>query len=102
MSRQRFEELVEQALDELPDWLAPFLAEVAVTVEDEPPAGEEDIYGLFEGPDLGDDATGMLPPLITLFRRPLVEDFGDDEAALRREVRITVAHELAHRFGFGE
>ena len=102
ISAERFEALVEQALDELPGWLAPYLAEVAITIEDEPPEGEGDLYGLFEGPELGDDPTGMLPPLITLFRRSLVEDFGHDERALRREVQVTVAHELAHRFGFDE
>ena len=40
--------------------------------------------------------------MITLFRVPLVEDFGDDLDELRREVQITVAHELAHLFGFDE
>jgi predicted Zn-dependent protease with MMP-like domain len=98
----RFEQLVEEALDGLPAWLAPYLDQVAVQVEDEPPPGEEDVYGFFEGPELGDDPTGQLPPVITLFRRPLVEDFGDDAEELRHEVRVTVVHELAHRFGFDE
>jgi predicted Zn-dependent protease with MMP-like domain len=101
-SRIQFEQLVSDALDALPPWLQPFLDEVAVVVEDDPPPGEDDLYGLYEGPELGDDPTGSLPPMITLFRRPLVDDYGDEPAALRREVQITVAHELAHRFGFGE
>jgi predicted Zn-dependent protease with MMP-like domain len=100
--RRRFEQLVADALDALPQWLAPYLAEIAVVVEDEPPPGEDDLYGLYEGPELGDDPTGQPPGVITLFRRPLVEDFGDDPRALRREIAITVAHELAHRFGFDE
>jgi predicted Zn-dependent protease with MMP-like domain len=102
ISRADFEQLVSEALDALPGWLQPFLDEVAVVVEDDPPEGEDDLYGLYEGPELGDDPTGFLPPMITLFRRPLVEDYGDEPAALRREVQITVAHELAHRFGFDE
>jgi predicted Zn-dependent protease with MMP-like domain len=97
-----FETLVRDALDAFPDWLAPYLARVSVQIEERPPRGEEDTYALFDGPALGDDPVGQLPPVITLFRRPLVEDFADDPEELRREVQITVAHELAHLFGFGE
>ena len=96
-----FDVLVRDALDSLPDWLAPYLARVSVQVDERPPPGEE-CYALFDGPALGNDPVGQLPPVITLFRRPLVEDFGHDPAELRREVQITVAHELAHLFGFGE
>jgi predicted Zn-dependent protease with MMP-like domain len=100
-ARQRFEALVADALDGLPDWLAPYLDEVAVQVEDDPPRGQS-LYGLYEGVPLGKDPTGSLPPTITLFRRPLERDFGRDPARLRDQVRITVAHEVAHHFGFGE
>jgi predicted Zn-dependent protease with MMP-like domain len=99
---EAFETLVRDALDDFPDWLAPYLAGVSVQIEERPPRGEEDVYALFDGPALGDDPVGQLPPVITLFRRPLVDDFGHDPAELRREVQITVAHELAHLFGFDE
>ena len=95
-------QLVRDALDTLPPWLAPFLERISVQVEERPPPGEEDVYALFDGPALGDDPVGHLPPVITLFRQPLEEDFGDDPAELRREVQITVAHEVAHLFGIGE
>ena len=97
-----FENLVRDALDSLPGWLAPYLARISVQIDERPPRGEEDTYALFDGPALGDDPVGQLPPVITLFRLPLVDDFGHDPALLRREVQITVAHELAHLFGFGE
>ena len=97
-----FEQLVADAMDALPGWLAPYLDGVAIQVADAPPAGDRDLYGLYEGIPLGEDPTGALPPVITVFRRPLVEDFGDDAEELRREVQITVAHELAHHFGFDE
>jgi predicted Zn-dependent protease with MMP-like domain len=99
---EAFEALVRDALDALPDWLAPYLARISVQIEERPPRGEDDTYALFDGPALGDDPVGQLPPVITLFRRPLVEDFGHDPEVLRREVQITVAHELAHLFGFDE
>ena len=39
---------------------------------------------------------------ISIYRRPLVEDFGDDPTRLQEEIRITVLHELAHYFGIDE
>ncbi len=101
-SPEAFESLVRDALDSLPGWLAPYLARISVQIDERPPPGEGDVYAFFDGPALGDDPVGQLPPVITLFRRPLVDDFGHDPAVLRREVQITVAHELAHLFGFGE
>jgi predicted Zn-dependent protease with MMP-like domain len=101
-SADAFETLVRDALDTLPDWLAPYLARISVQIDDHPPPGEDDVYAFFDGPALGDDPVGQLPPVITLFRVPLVEDFGDDLDELRHEVQITVAHELAHLFGFDE
>ena len=97
-----FDELVRDALDALPGWRAPYLARISVQIEDRPGPGEDDAYAIFEGPALGDDPVGQLPPVITLFQEPLEEDFGHDPKELRREVQITVAHELAHLFGFDE
>jgi predicted Zn-dependent protease with MMP-like domain len=89
-----FEEHVRVALDALPADLARRLENVAVVVEEENPE-EPDIYGLFDEPE-------YLPARIAIYRRPLVEDFGHDPAALEREIRITVLHELAHYFGIDE
>jgi predicted Zn-dependent protease with MMP-like domain len=90
----RFEHHVRSALDSLPPGIAGALENVAVVVEEENPE-EPDIYGLFDEPP-------YLPARIAIYRRPLVEDFGDDPAALEREIRITVLHELAHYFGIDE
>jgi predicted Zn-dependent protease with MMP-like domain len=89
-----FDAHVRRALDSLPPDLARKLENVAVVVEDE--NGEEpDLYGLFEQPE-------YLPARITVYRRPLQEEFGADPAALEEEIRITVLHELAHYFGIDE
>jgi predicted Zn-dependent protease with MMP-like domain len=98
----RFDELVREALDELPDWVAPYLNEIAVEVSDHADPGEGDLYGLYEGVPVGGDPTGSLPPLITIFRDPLVRDFGRDPARLAHEVRVTVMHEVAHHFGIDD
>jgi predicted Zn-dependent protease with MMP-like domain len=89
-----FEQHVRAALDTLPPELARGLENVAVVVEEQN-ADEPDLYGLFDEPE-------YLPARISIYRRPLVEDFGDDPAALEREIRITVLHELAHYFGIDE
>jgi len=89
-----FEGHVQAALDSLPPELAHRLKNVAVVIEEENP-DEPDIYGLFDEPE-------YLPARIAIYRRPLVEDFGDDPAALEHEIRVTVLHELAHYFGIDE
>jgi predicted Zn-dependent protease with MMP-like domain len=89
-----FEEHVRRALDSLPPDLAGKLENVAVVVEDENPE-EPDLFGLFDEPE-------YLPARITVYRRPLQEEFGDDPAALEQEIRITVLHEVAHYFGIDE
>ena len=89
-----FEERVQVALDGLPPDLAAGLKNVAVVVEEENPE-EPDILGLFE-------EEPYLPAKVTVYRRPLEEDFGDDTEELERQIRITVLHELAHYFGIDE
>jgi predicted Zn-dependent protease with MMP-like domain len=100
--RRSFDEHVRAALDLLPSQIAAALDNVAVVVEDEHP-DDPDLYGLYEGiplPERGDMA-GALPDRITIFRRPLEEDF-DDPAELEEEIRVTVLHELGHYFGLDE
>ncbi|MDQ2969177.1 MAG: metallopeptidase family protein [Actinomycetota bacterium] len=89
-----FEEHVRRALDELPPDLARRLENVAVVVEDEHP-GEPDLFGLFE-------EAPYLPAKVTIYRRPLEEEFGHDPNELEHEIRTTVLHELAHYFGIDE
>jgi predicted Zn-dependent protease with MMP-like domain len=89
-----FEQHVQRALDALPPDLARGLENVAVVVEDENPQ-EPDLFGLFE-------EVPYMPAKVTIYRRPLEEDFGDDPDELEREIRITVLHELAHYFGIDE
>jgi predicted Zn-dependent protease with MMP-like domain len=91
---QDFEERVRQALDALPPDLGRALENVAVVVEDEN-AQEPDLLGLFE-------EAPYMPAKVTIYRRPLEEDFGHDPARLEHEIRVTVLHELAHYFGIDE
>jgi predicted Zn-dependent protease with MMP-like domain len=89
-----FGEHVRRALDALPPDLARGLENVAVVVEEEN-SREPDLFGLFE-------ELPYMPAKVTIYRRPLEEDFGDDPKALEDEIRVTVLHELAHYFGIDE
>jgi predicted Zn-dependent protease with MMP-like domain len=97
-----FEEEVRAALDSVPPELARGLENVAVVVEDEHP-GDPGLFGTFYGiPRTERSSFGPgSPATITIYRSPLEDAFPDPEE-LRRQIRITVLHELAHYFGIDE
>ena len=99
----RFEELVADALDEVPAELMALLDNVVVLVEDRN-ADEPDLLGLYEGYALterGWDYGGALPDRIMIYREAIC-DICDDEDQVAEEVTITVVHEIAHHFGIDE
>lgn len=93
-----FEELVREAMDDLPDLLRAALERnVAVVISDK--GRSHRAYGLYQG----DGATrDDVPDRIVVFRDTLRRDFGHDPDMLREQVTITVRHELAHHIGFDE
>ncbi|HLT70552.1 MAG TPA: metallopeptidase family protein [Acidimicrobiales bacterium] len=101
----RFEELVADALDSIPEALARRMDNVAVVVEDGHPDGE--LLGRYEGVPLTErDAwygTGglTLPDRITIFRRPICAVCATEDEVVE-QVRITVVHEVAHHFGIDD
>jgi predicted Zn-dependent protease with MMP-like domain len=115
VSRERFEELVEEALDSIPDALWELIDNLAVMVEEWPtrsqlastgvPRGST-LLGLYEGVPLTErsHSYGLIPPdRITIFRGPILQTTRHgDEAAIRAQVRRTVLHEVAHHFGISD
>ncbi|HTA04869.1 MAG TPA: metallopeptidase family protein [Solirubrobacteraceae bacterium] len=92
-----FEELVRDALDDLPDLLRNALEHVAVVISDG--GRRRGAYGLYQGDGATrDDAHDR----IIVFRDTLRRDFGHDPELLRDQVTRTVRHELAHHVGFDE
>jgi predicted Zn-dependent protease with MMP-like domain len=92
-----FEELVRDALDDLPDLLRNALAHVAVVISDG--GRRRGAYGLYQG---GSVARDDMHDRIVIFRDTLRRDFGHDPDMLRDQVTRTVRHELAHHVGFDE
>jgi predicted Zn-dependent protease with MMP-like domain len=106
VGRERFEELVADALDSLPPALGRVVENVAVFVEDHGPPG---LLGLYTGIPLTDRVaygalgTGGLPmpDRITIYRGAICR-VCRDEAEVVDQVRITVVHEVGHHFGLSD
>jgi predicted Zn-dependent protease with MMP-like domain len=115
ISRRAFETLVVQALDDLPAFVQERLQNVAVVVEERADPdrlrtigqpSDYDLLGMYEGVnrlDRGGDYHLVTPDRITLFWRPIIEEVGwGNRDAIRREVRKTIIHEVAHHFGYDD
>ena len=104
MSRERFEALVQAALDDVPAELAAIVDNCVVLVEDDPPPDEPDLLGVYDGTPLTERDQGYtmrLPDRITVFRKPTL-DICESEEEVVDEIRITVVHEIAHHFGIDD
>ena len=98
----RFEVLVGDALDGIPEELARQMDNVAVFVEEE---RSPTLLGLYEGVPLTRRDAGyagmVVPDRITIFRRPILRRCATEDDVVQ-EVRRTVVHEVAHHFGISD
>jgi predicted Zn-dependent protease with MMP-like domain len=97
-----FGDLVEQALDSIPDELRRRMRNVTVVVEDL--GASPNLLGLYHGIPLTQRTSsyaGVLPDRITIYRLPIIRRCRTIEEVVR-QVRITVVHEVAHHFGIGD
>ena len=100
--RERFEELVADALDGIPEELGRYMDNVAVFVEDVPP--DPRLLGLYQGVPLtarGISYSGTMPDRISIYRRTICAVSNSEEEVVN-QVRRTVIHEVAHHFGIGD
>jgi predicted Zn-dependent protease with MMP-like domain len=97
--------LIQEAVDSLPDDLRRELSNVELVVEDEPPPGQP-LLGLYQGVPLTRrtvmNYSGVLPDKITIYRGPLERLYGHDPALFGRQVKRVVLHEIAHHFGISD
>src|SRR6476646_9578744 len=113
VSRDEFAELVESALEELPEEFAQFLEEVPVEICDQPsprqlrrakvpPNGL--LLGLYEGRPRtrrSVEDSGVMPDAIYIFQDH-IQAVARDREDLVRQLRVTVLHEIGHHFGMSE
>lgn len=108
MHRREFERVIDELLDDLPEWALERIHNLRVVVEEWPSEeqdpDDEGLLGLYDGialPERGHDYVNALPDTIWIFRQPhLALALPEDE--LREEIRRTVLHELAHYFGLDD
>lgn len=101
LTRREFEELVADALDQIPPELMGLMDNVVISVEDE---SEDGLLGLYEGIPLterGDAYFGVLPDQIFIYRRNICS-FCETPEQVVEEVLVTVVHEIAHHFGIDD
>ena len=94
----------EEAVESLPPELRRAMSNVAIVIEEEPPAGMP-LLGLYQGVPLTRRSSaygGALPDKITIYRGPLERHYGRDREELRVQVRRVVLHEIAHHFGISD
>jgi predicted Zn-dependent protease with MMP-like domain len=110
VERGKFEQLVADALDGIPEELGMLMDNVAVLVEDWPTPAQlggarGTLLGLYEGIDLTRRSplsyAGAMPDRITIFRGP-ISRLSTTEADLKDLVCRTVVHEVAHHFGISD
>jgi len=113
MERKRFEELVEEALAELPEQFRERIQNLAVVVEDKPSREVYErtgsspfslILGLYHGVPFKHRGPfyGNLPPdMITIYQKP-IEQICSTEEEIKKKVREVVFHEVGHYFGFND
>ena len=118
-ARRRFDEQLEWVLQQLPPMVHELLEKVPLHVEDYPSSrvmhemgvwNRKQLCGLYTGiplPDRSVQQSGTLPDVVTIYREGILESAREANGristdGLRREIRITVLHELAHHHGLGE
>jgi predicted Zn-dependent protease with MMP-like domain len=110
MDRERFEEIVAQAAEALPEEFLVHLDDVVIVVEDLPTpdqagASDGDLLGLYEGTPLTQRSgfyIARLPDRITLFQKNIESYCGGSNRRIARVIGETLRHEIAHHFGIGD
>jgi predicted Zn-dependent protease with MMP-like domain len=103
VDEELFEEVVDAAIEDLPEDLRGAMSNVEVVVEPEPPPGQP-LFGLYQGVPLTRRTStyAALPDKISIYRGPLVRQYGEEPRLLRQMIRRVVLHEIAHHFGISD
>jgi predicted Zn-dependent protease with MMP-like domain len=115
MDKERFEQLVVRAVEDLPEEFQEKLENIDVVVEDYPSSYQIrqadlgkgfTLLGLYEGVPLTERTSNyglVAPDKITIFRKAVeAECAGGDDETIKMEIQRVVRHEIAHHFGIGD
>lgn len=112
MTREQFEQYVEEGIAALPEWVRAKLENVAFLLSDHPTRTQREenhlsendtLFGLYEGVPQSErgNTEVLMPDRITIFMEPICEVYTKEED-IRECVKNTIWHEVAHHFGHGE
>jgi predicted Zn-dependent protease with MMP-like domain len=113
MTRQQFDQLVEEALRDIPRRFRSEMKNIAIVVEDEPPPDvleemeiepPDSLFGLYQGTPLPERSWAhgnALPDRISLYQRTIEEESEDHEDVIVC-IAETLIHEIGHYFGLSE
>lgn len=114
MNRRQFEWAVERTIAGLPSIFRSRIENVIFQVEEWPDSetledvgfsDRRDLLGFYRGcplPERTHDFAGQLPDVIVIYRAAILNHVAETGEPLRRVLRETILHELAHYFGFSE
>ncbi|MFG0249144.1 MAG: metallopeptidase family protein [Phycisphaeraceae bacterium JB051] len=113
--KQTFDDLLQQHIAQLPDWVAVRLEEIPVIVDDEPSDADlalvglnrnsSELCGLHTGVPITErrvEHAYRMPDHIQLFRGPITRVAKNTGSSLSEQIRITLLHEIGHHFGLDE
>ena len=114
LDQNEFKKEALRVLEGLPEEFRSRLHNVEIVIEKRPKKkqlsatgldpDQDVLYGLYEGTPLSERSLfnpPLLPDKITLFSEPLAHDFPNSDE-LRKQIRLTLLHEIAHYFGMDE
>lgn len=114
IAKEEFENLVEEALEEIPEYFKKHIKNLEFIVKEYPSVNElkrANIYGrgillgLYEGVPLrkrGPGYQGVLPDRITLYMYPIIDEAGRLRMSLKEKIKKVLMHEIGHYFGLSE
>ena len=110
LMENKFEEMVQEAIDHIPEQYQQKMEHVAIVIEEEPSDHQRQklglrqcdaLFGLYEGiplPNRGGVKLQIQPDVITIFKHPMLDIF-TTEQSLKKQIYETLWHEVAHFFG---
>ena len=113
MDTEKFERIVAQAIENLPEEIRERLENIDIVVADEPTRAQlghqdlkrnETLLGLYEGVPLTERTHSYsfaMPDKITIFQKP-IESKCKNDAQIMTEIQKVVRHEIAHHFGIDD
>ena len=113
-STQEFERTARATIARLPSEFRDHLADVVLRIEEFASAEQLasvgiadrwDLTGLYEGVPLPEQSLwdhARMPPVISLFRQPLLREIEQTGVGFEELVRHVVIHEAGHHFGFSD